>query len=148
MVNRGHKPNGFAREAPSVQGFESLSAKIARTCCCPWTFLHPLPSHCCALTNRVCQSKSRFIERRRKADGFFENKQRFYTTTTTLLHARCSGYQRRRRRPGQVVSALVCSRCRDPWQDLLEEMSLWSTWLQPQWQPLSNINYTHSSSSL
>lgn len=50
--------------------------------------------------------------------------------------------------PGVVVRAWLCNLCRDPWQGLLEEKSLWSSWLQPQWQPPSNINYIPSSSSL
>lgn len=50
--------------------------------------------------------------------------------------------------PGVVVRAWLCNMCRDPWQGLLEEMSLWSSWLQPQWQPPSNINYIPSSYSL
>lgn len=61
---------------------------------------------------------------------------------------RYSVCQRRRWWPGQIVSGVACSVCHDPWQGLLEEMSLWSTCLQPHWQPPSNINYTHNSSSL
>lgn len=149
MVDWGHKPNGFARKMSSVQDFDSLSTKITRpylTDYSVWIFLHLLSSHCHAIANGVCYNKSRLVGRRRKV---FSKINSSFTPVQQLCSTWwCGVYQWRRLRPGQVVSSLVCSACCDPWQDLLEKMPLWSTCLQPQWQPLSNINFTHSSSSL
>lgn len=53
----------------------------------------------------------------------------FTPEQTCSSHGMLCVFCARHWRAGQVVSALVCRVCRDPWQGLLEEMSPWSTCL-------------------